>query len=224
MNSKKSTDEGDYRSLLILDEISKNEELTQLELSKRLDIAVGLVNSYIKNLANKGYIAVSAIPKRRYLYYLTPKGFVAQSRLTYQHLQNFTSLYRVARRDFGAFFQSVKNDSELNRIAFCGVDEITEIAYLSLYEVGLELKAVIDDKRAGKDFFGHTIIPLEAVTAECFDMVVITSFKDGHELAARLVGVGLKEEIIYDISRGGWLGKVAASAEGAGVESGVGGA
>ncbi|MBI5809657.1 MAG: winged helix-turn-helix transcriptional regulator [Deltaproteobacteria bacterium] len=85
-----------YRSLLLLDEISRNHETTQRDLSKKLGVALGLVNSYIKNLASKGYITVSTIPKQRYKYYLTPSGFVEKTRLTYQHLQNFTNLYRVA--------------------------------------------------------------------------------------------------------------------------------
>jgi len=43
----------DYRSFLLLDEISRNNEITQRDLSKRLGIALGLINSYIKNLASK---------------------------------------------------------------------------------------------------------------------------------------------------------------------------
>ena len=44
----------EYRSLLVLDEISKNGNVTQRDLSKNLGIALGLVNSYIKNLVSKG--------------------------------------------------------------------------------------------------------------------------------------------------------------------------
>ena len=39
-------------------------------------------------------------------------------------------------------------------IAFCGVDEVTEIAYLSLRETDLRLVAVMDDAAWGQDFFG----------------------------------------------------------------------
>lgn len=198
----------DYRSLLLLDEISKNDEITQRDMSRKLGVALGLVNSYLKHLISKGHITISGIPRKRYKYYLTPKGFIEKTRLTYHHLQNFTNLYSVARKDFSTLFRSVKNDFTFNKIVFCGVDEIAEIAYLSLNEVGLELSAVIDDGRAGKKFFGHTIIPFEAFTPDRFDMVVITSFKDGRKLATRLVNIGVKEEMICDISRGGWLKRV----------------
>ena len=56
----------DYRSLQLLDEISKNHELTQRDLSRKLGVALGLINSYLKNLVSKGYITVSTIPRKRY--------------------------------------------------------------------------------------------------------------------------------------------------------------
>ena len=45
-------------------------------------IALGLVNSYLKNLIAKGYITVKAIPPKRYTYYLTPTGFADSLRGT----------------------------------------------------------------------------------------------------------------------------------------------
>ena len=45
-----------FRSLQILEELSKSGSLTQRDISKRLGLALGLVNSYIRNLISKGYI------------------------------------------------------------------------------------------------------------------------------------------------------------------------
>ena len=210
MNSKSDSQDGDYRSLLILDEISKNEELTQLELSKRLGIAVGLINSYIKNLVGKGYVTVSTIPKRRYAYYLTPKGFVAQTQLTYQHLQNFTNLYRVARKDFRTLFKNVSRLG-ITSLAFCGVDEITEIAYISLQEAGLELESfrVFDSVSDGKKFFDHEILPLEDAAARDCELLIITSFKAGEQLSDKLLELGIEDEKIINISVGGWVDRIA---------------
>lgn len=75
MNKKGPGNQDSYKSLLMLDEISKGEPLSQRDLSKKLNIALGLVNSYIKNLVSKGYITINAIPSKRFAYYLTPKGF-----------------------------------------------------------------------------------------------------------------------------------------------------
>jgi predicted transcriptional regulator len=72
-NSSEKTLES-YRSLLLLSEITGEEPLSQRELSRRLGIAVGLVNSYLKNLVAKGYVRVKNFPSNRYAYLLTPQG------------------------------------------------------------------------------------------------------------------------------------------------------
>lgn len=199
----------DYRSLLLLDEISKDNDLTQRDLSKKLGVALGLVNSYLKNLAGKGYITVSTIPKKRYAYYLTPSGFAEKTRLTYRHLQNFTNLYRVARRDFQRLFDSMRG-TKIKKVVFCGVDEVTEIAFLSLSEAELTLAGVVDagggDVKA--NFFGKKVRPINDIKRMDYDVIVITSFKSGPELRERLVSAGVADKHICDISTDGWLKKI----------------
>ena len=202
MNNKDANAD-DYRSFLLLDEISKNHELTQRDLSKKLGVALGLINSYIKNLAGKGYITVSTIPRKRYAYYLTPSGFAEKTRLTYQHLQNFTNLYRTARRDFHNLFNSVKK-SRVRRVVFCGVDEVTEIAYLSLKEAGLELAGILDKASGKKKFFGFEVRPITDIGVLEYDIVVITSFQGGEGLKTLLVRAGVDEKRVLSISTD-WL-------------------
>ena len=195
----------EYRSLLVLDEISKNGNVTQRDLSKNLGIALGLVNSYIKNLVSKGYVTVSAIPSKRYKYYLTPTGFTEKTRLTYEHLRNFTNLYRVARRDFGVLFRDMES-SGIKKIAFCGVDEIAEIAYLSLKEVTLELASIADDEKEGTKFFGQSVVSIKELKKHCPEIIVITSHR-AEELRSSLLSAGVPGELILDISNGGWIKK-----------------
>ncbi len=196
----------EYRSLLLLDEISRGESLTQRDLSKRLGLALGLVNSYIKNLASRGYITVSTIPRKRYTYYLTPRGLAEKTRLTYRHLQNFTNLYRVARKDFQRLFAALEG-SEFEKIVFCGVDETAEIAYLSLMERQMTLAGVVDPEKKG-NFFSYPIREIGEIGEIDYDMVVITSFRSGSALKERLVEAGVDEGRIVDISGGDWMKKI----------------
>lgn len=207
MNSKETqtNQSDDYKSLLVLDEISRNETLTQRDLSKKLGVALGLVNSYIKNLAAKGFITIATIPRKRYKYYLTTQGFTEKTRLTYRHLQNFTNLYRVARNDFQLLFDMVKKNPETQRIVFCGVDEVSEIAYISLKEAGLELSGIIDDASAGQKFFGLDVAPVSAIKNMDADLVIITAFKGSSELKTALLNAGCAIEKIRDIHGAGWL-------------------
>lgn len=178
------------RSLQLLSEITGEEPLSQRELSRRLGIAVGLVNSYLKNLVSKGYVRVKNFPSNRYAYLLTPQGLAEKSRLAYQHLSYFTSLYTVARQDYLDLFRRLEA-AGVREVAFCGVDEVAEVAYLSLQESGLKLVAVMDDICAGSDFFGRSIVTLEAGVQREKVPFVISSLKRRDELQQALKGLGV---------------------------------
>ena len=184
-----------YRSFQLMEEIAREEPVTQRELSRRLDIALGLVNSYLKNLVAKGYVRIRAFPRNRYAYILTPQGIAEKSRLAYQHLSYFTNLYRIARQDYAALFRSLEA-SGVGKVSFCGVDEVAEIAYLSLRETGIELVAVMDDGRAGELFFDTAITSTEEGIRAGADRIVVTSFKRGESLRERLLLLGVPGEII----------------------------
>jgi DNA-binding MarR family transcriptional regulator len=184
------------RSLQLLSEISGDEPLSQRELSRRLGIAVGLVNSYLKNLVSKGYVRVKNFPSNRYAYLLTPQGLEEKSRLAYQHLSYFTSLYTVARQDYLDLFRRLEA-AGVREVVFCGVDEVAEVAYLSLRETGLELVAVMDDGRQGDLFFGLPVAALSGEMQRISAPVVISSLKRRDELKQALHGLGVAAGRIY---------------------------
>ena len=184
------------RSLQLLCEITGDEPLSQRELSRRLGIAVGLVNSYLKNLVAKGYVRVKNFPSNRYAYLLTPQGLAEKSRLAYQHLSYFTSLYTVARQDYLDLFHRLEA-AGVREVAFCGVDEVAEVAYLSLRETGLKLVAVMDDARSGEVFFGVPVVSLAEGVREVGAPVVISSLKRRDELTQMLSGLGVAGGRMY---------------------------
>ncbi len=194
MNNRIATEDS-YHSLLLLEEIAKEETLSQRDLSKRLGIALGLVNSYVKNMVSKGYIRVTSFPKNRYKYLLTPKGIAEKSRLTYKHLSYFTNLYTTARRDFRELFSKLE-ESGVKKVLFCGVDEVAEIAYLSLQETDIELIGVVDEECDVMHFFGYEVSQIEDIKGINFDRVIVTSLKKRKGLLERLEDLGMKNDKI----------------------------
>ncbi len=190
-----------YRSFQLLSEIAGEEPLSQRELSRRLGVAVGLVNSYLKNLVAKGYVRVKNFPRNRYAYLLTPMGIAEKSRLAYQHLSYFTNLYTVARQDYLTLFQSLKAEG-VTQVVFCGVDEVAEIAYLSLQEVGLELVAVLDDDAVGERFFGMPVAAVAQGVEPGSDVVVISSLKRKEHLRGLLERAGVQKRSIRAAGEG----------------------
>jgi DNA-binding MarR family transcriptional regulator len=189
-----------YRSFLLLSEITGEEPLSQRELSRRLGIAVGLVNSYLKNLVAKGYVRVKNFPRNRYAYLLTPQGIAEKSRLAYQHLAYFTGLYTVARQGFLDLFLRLEA-AGVRKVAFCGVDEAAEIAYLSLRETDIDLAAVYDDRAAGEKFLGRPVLPLAQLAETEGVLCVITTLKRGETLKGKLLGMGIRAEQVRDYAR-----------------------
>jgi len=188
----------DHRSLMLLDEISGGDELTQRDLSARLDMAVGLVNVYLKNLVTKGYIKVSGIPPKRFKYYLTPKGFKEKTRLTYDLLQNYTKIFREARRDYSKLFHELQRVG-VRRVYFAGMDELAEIAYLSLKEAELEFVGVVDDGQAGGEFLKTEMLGFEGLDPEDSDHFVITSYISKDIMDERLEACGIPADRVHSI-------------------------
>jgi DNA-binding MarR family transcriptional regulator len=184
------------RSLQLLSEISGEEPLSQRDLSRRLGIAVGLVNSYLKNLVSKGFVRVKNFPSNRYAYLLTPQGIAEKSRLAYQHLSYFTSLYTVARQDYLDLFRRLEQ-SGVREVVFCGIDEVAEVAYLSLQETRLKLVSVMDDERLGDQFFGLPIVAVAENVGEMCAPIVISSLKRRDDLTKFLRGLGVARDRIF---------------------------
>lgn len=195
MNTTESGAPDDYKAFQLLSEVVDEQPVSQRELARRLGIALGLVNSYIKNFVAKGFIRVKNYPHNRYAYLLTPHGMAEKARLAYQHVNYFSNLYTVTRQDYVHLFRSLE-ERGITRVVFCGVDEVAEIAWLSLREVGLELAEVMDDDHAGDIFMGREIVTLAHGLLAGNHRVVITSLKRSEQLRLRLRDLGVSDDDI----------------------------
>lgn len=202
MNTLKETSQDDQRSLLLMQELEDGTPLSQREIAGRLGIALGLVNAYLKNLARKGYIQIKAYPRNRYAYLLTPEGFAEKSRLAYQQVAYFHTLFRTARHDSFTLFCRLRDSGE-DALSFCGVDEFTEIAYLSLCDAGLDLAAVYDNGQAGVTFFGHKVQALHDRMTLSAAPIVITSLRHAESCRSELIRAGVDVHRIHGPLFGG---------------------
>ena len=167
-------DNKEIRSLKILEEIDSDQKLTQRDLSKKLDISLGLANSFVKRLANKGYLKITTIPKSRIKYILTPKGVAEKTRLTYQYIQFSFEFYRKTRKKLRELFKGL-NARGVKRIVFFGVSEFAEIAYISLQETPIKIVALVDDEEAGEELIGYKVENSTILHSISFDKILITS-------------------------------------------------
>ncbi len=178
------------RDLQLLSEIETSELVTQRGLSKRLGIALGLTNLYLKRLIKKGYVKVVNIQKNRLRYLITPQGIAEKSRLTYEYMQYSLQLYRQARIVLRGRFRALAAQGR-KRIVFYGVGEAAELAYLCAREMDLDLVGVVDAEHAGRRFLDHTVLDPVVLPGMEYDCVVITRFDDGDVSRRQLEEMGI---------------------------------
>ena len=189
-------DTQDFRTLQLLEEIDQSGAPSQRDLAKKLNISLGLVNSFIKRLAQKGYFKITTIPKNRVKYILTPKGAAEKTQLTYEYIQFSYRYFKEARRKLKKLFTAL-DESGVRRMAFYGVGDFAEIAFLSLQDTALELKAVVDERKSGEKFFGMKILTLDELGIIAFDKLLITAVDYHEPIYERLVAHGIaKRDIV----------------------------
>lgn len=180
----------DLRTLRILEEIDNDHSPSQRDLSRKLNISLGLVNSFIKRLANKGYFKMTNIPKNRVKYILTPKGAAEKTRLTYQYIQYSYEFYRRARERLRNLFKDLAIQG-VRRVVFYGMSDVAEIAYISLQETPIKMVAIVDEKKAGKIFLGNVVKSPDILKTISFDRILITFVEKEDSPLERLLKKGI---------------------------------
>lgn len=125
---------------IILDEIFKNEKITQRQLSHIMKLSLGSVNLLLNKMIKDGLVKLRHIPMNRVIYMLTPKGMSEKARKTYDYI-NFHYHCINQTRD--------KIKTTLNNI-------INEKGCLSLIVVENDLGNLV--KSASQDLHGIKLI------------------------------------------------------------------
>lgn len=188
-------DQEERRTLAILTEITRDTGVSQRGLASRVGIALGLINLYLKRLARKGYIKARAVPPNRFRYYLTPKGFVEKTRLTYAYMEESLRLYRETRRALKGVLEPWVRQGGWRLILY-GTGEAAEIAYLTLRELGLELGGVVADDGTGGHFLGLPVGSLSDISPEGSEVVLVASFRGVEGMADSLRRLGIPRDRI----------------------------
>jgi DNA-binding MarR family transcriptional regulator len=183
-------DNHEIHALRILEEIEKDSSQSQRDLARKLNISLGLVNAFIKRLAQKGYFKVTTIPKNRARYILTPKGFAEKTRLTYEFIQKSFSFYKRVRGELKRLLNALESEG-VQTVVFYGASDLAEIAYVSLEETSLKLAAIVDDFKSRETFLGLTVMhPSILKRLEC-DKIIVTSIRSKEDIYENLADLNI---------------------------------
>lgn len=185
----------DLHILRLMGEIDKRGNLSQRELSRRLNISLGLVNTFIKRLVGKGYFKVTTMPRNRVKYFLTPAGLARKSRLTVEYLKYSLDTYKDIKSLLLDKYREMEK-RDIKRILFYGSGEVAELAYLYLQLTEINLIAVVDENRLNKKFFEHRVVGLNFLSHSKWDHILLTRLENTEEDISTLVERGIDIERI----------------------------
>ena len=127
----------------LLEYVGRGGEQSQRRLASELGVALGLANAYLKRCVKKGLVKVRQAPARRYVYYLTPRGFAEKSRLTLEYMSYSFALFRRAKADCMVALEAAR-ECGYTRIALIGASDLAEIAAICALDGGFAIMAVVD--------------------------------------------------------------------------------
>jgi DNA-binding MarR family transcriptional regulator len=183
-----STQEPDNARIMLglLESVERDGARSQRRLAAELDIALGLVNAYLKRCIQKGLVKVTQAPARRFAYYLTPQGFAEKSRLSVEYLTYSFTFFRKAKSDCLAVFEEARRRG-FRRVGLAGVSDLAEIATICARESDVEIAAVIDGHSSHSQFVGFPVVPSYDSVSGSFDGIVVTDLKRTRETIAAAI-------------------------------------
>src|SRR5262245_16125578 len=141
----------------LLTYIERQADVSQRKLASELNVAVGLVNAYVKRCVKKGLIKIRKVPSRRYAYFLTPRGFAEKSRLTAEFLSWSLTFFRRARAECGDVMLDARRH-KWRRIGLVGASDLAEIAILCASEQDLTVVGLVDSASSKRRVVGVPVV------------------------------------------------------------------
>ena len=182
------------RELRFLNAVNRDPHFSQRELSRQLGIALGMTNILLHNLAQKGYVRMTKAGWQRWLYALTPEGFLRKVHLTLSYINRFMGHYQRVRQTLREEL-AVQSLHAESRVAIYGTGEFAELVFLGLKELGVDEVDFFDDKEVtGSKFLGMAVQDISTFRPDQYERIVIGRIGDAGKPLRALFEIGADPE------------------------------
>jgi DNA-binding MarR family transcriptional regulator len=148
----------------------------QRDLSKQLDISLGMTNLLIRRLVAKGYIRLRQLNKKKTEYILTPKGFTEKYHKSVHYTLKTIRSIGLIRNQLNIVIQRLYQQGE--RVFFIlGSSDLTELVEMSLRQpqwVGVKFSRIehIPDQPEGIVLICREQVDIpQSLSARCVDLI-----------------------------------------------------
>lgn len=179
-----------YKEFVILDLIEKKEKITQRYMSDYLKVSVSMVNSYLDNYEDRGYISREYINSKIVTYTITNRGIERKKILNFGFLKSSQSIYYLARENINTFLNHIVKSGYKNIVLY-GAGEVAEILLRTIKidkESPLKVIAVIDDdvNKHGNLLLDEKIVSQDILNKIDYDGVLISSYTNQKTIELKL--------------------------------------
>ena len=144
----------------LLDEIAQDSLVTQASLSKRLGIAVGSANWYIKRLVVRGWVKVSHLDRTRLQYDLTSEGLKVFTQRAMSYARDSLKFYGDLREKAKLLAADLKQKG-VKSVYLNGDDQVMDILRLTCIEAGIKISDLPEEHVLEADGRGYRVLNLK---------------------------------------------------------------
>jgi len=192
-----------YKEYMILDLISKDENITQRTIGKKLQVSVSMVNEYLDTYEHKGYLVREYLSTKTVKYKLTKKGQERKKVLNIGYYKAAQSVHLSARQNIVELLETIV-EKGYHRIVLYGAGEVGEML-LQVIKIDSNLPilvpAVIDDdpKKQHNKMFEVPIVDIEQLKTIDHDGVIVASYTHNNEIYDKLVQINYPQTKIIKV-------------------------
>ncbi len=123
----------------VMEQVSRDKNLTQRKISQRLGLSLGMTNLIIRKLANKGYIKIKGLNRRNVQYILTPQGFAEKTKKSCRYLLRIIDSLKTMKEKIQQLILMEYGKGETHFIIL-GDGELADIVELSFKDLDNKLE------------------------------------------------------------------------------------
>lgn len=184
------TPTSELKELTILQHIENTEDTTQKELAEIVNSAPSMINVYINDYEEKGYIERQYISSKIVKYKITSDGVRRKNLLLIQYLHELLKLYKLAKENVENFLEGLE-DKGYKNILLYGAGEVAETILSVIRDresIKLNIVGLIDDDLSlqAKNLMGYKIISRDDIYRYDHDGIVITSYTFEDDIREKL--------------------------------------
>ncbi|RAO99187.1 MarR family transcriptional regulator [Petrotoga sp. 9PW.55.5.1] len=189
-----------FREMMILNLISQDNDISQDSMAKIVGVVPSMINKYLKDFEENGYLLKSGENKRNMSYELTDAGKKRLQFLIVSFVDEVSELYTETKDSFKKVFQTLKKDN-IKNILLYGAGVVGGIVLKVLKDENINIVGFLDDSslKQGDKLQGIDIYSPEKAKELIYDALIIASFRKSESILQKAIEKNLQKLYVFKI-------------------------